>query len=1278
MKPFEIQGTTLSIGGVDLQAGTTGVVIPGITRAASYIPEEVEKQGDDSSTWTSVPVIIDQYTYLVLLNQQTPPQGWTAPEYEAVLDGNEIDEINIVDPGAGINDLIVGIMGDNIIAAPAGSSTDPETFDINVWEAINWTVKCEVGEVELDNSGGGGGGADTGNLVLTSNTIKGTSIGQEGTLFVIESDNGLNPGVTENNAGGTFNSFELPYNNNTLLIQAGWTVTTSNGNPSDSALPFTFTVDSVETNGTETIVLFANGTQFGNPSTGTALFPITIKSDDYVAGTDPVVQIQPDSTDASVKFTFDGNRLYFPGGEPSIYSADNSEITVSTPGNIELNNTGGTWTFGSDGNLKLPAGSDIVDSTGNSVLGGGTSLSPELTKSGGNLVATTTLEFQGNVYGAIFDIDSGGDFDVWLQSVTGGDDGMSYAIGSNSDGYDFVYAFNASGTVSWKVGLDDISSYDNTAYGIKYSSGYVYLSCQYYSTDVQENQLSVVKLNADDGTVATSWVLTNASGVQYRPRDITVNSSGDPIVVGESYNETQTFSGLTPQTGSGSKVLVVNASDLNNAGQTNPWGSYYVHTDPNDASAWYQTASVNRFLNVPTVVLTGTGDGTLTVDIRYMYYPETSSWRYDYVTIPNAGAGYNMGDQVKVLGSSIGGTDVVDDIIMSNNSWQMNVLSVGGVSGDTCPSFVSSKIRLNMTQTVDFSTGTWDVRIGLGSQAFVWTPNWQHSYGSVDSQSFESVNVDSSGNVYLLGQFDYNDGSNTHTVLAMKLNSSGVQQWVKYIEDDSNGSQDPGSIFTDSSGNSYVISENNNGYTLVTKLDSAGAVVWQVKQTDSDSWDNYAVGGLDGNEEIVIMGSWYNGNNNVTNIHKLSSASGSLLWSRDFSNQQDYDMYEYYDEDGQAGHVVGDNFYYGGYCYDSNNNQYVGFGFRLPTDGTGTGTYGRYVYSENTNTAYTDNTSNAVVTDHTYDPIDSVSMTGVATSASTTVDAVGTTTSNHWYIGTGGGLTGVDSITFSDGSVLTTADVIGWTPGNNIVQTIDTELRIVVKDPNQSTYSIDLAVEDDIGTVNTRMNLDYDRVQIETNTGQKQWRFESNGELRIPGNISTFDNDINIVAMNAGAAGNITIKTVSNSNDIHFSSIDLNQSGVNITVDMDNTPGGKSFEFRDSGILVLPSGADIQDAYGVSVIGKEPKFTLKYQNFNAESGTRYCIDAIGSAVTAMLPATPATGDAIYFVDAFGSFSDNNLTIDGNGNTIMGSSTLVLYTASGFVGVFYNGAEWRTY
>ena len=41
-KAFEIQNSTLRIGGVDLQAGSNSIVIPGVTQATNYRVEEVD------------------------------------------------------------------------------------------------------------------------------------------------------------------------------------------------------------------------------------------------------------------------------------------------------------------------------------------------------------------------------------------------------------------------------------------------------------------------------------------------------------------------------------------------------------------------------------------------------------------------------------------------------------------------------------------------------------------------------------------------------------------------------------------------------------------------------------------------------------------------------------------------------------------------------------------------------------------------------------------------------------------------------------------------------------------------------------------------------------------------------------------------------------------------------------------------------------------------------------------------------------------------------------
>lgn len=168
-KSFEIQGSTLRIGGLDLQAGASSIVIPGVTQATSYIPEEVEQISDDDTTWDNLPVIIDHYTWRVLINDTIPPQGWTAPTYEAQIDDSSIDEIAITDPGAGITEQIAIVMTDNIMAAPAGTSVDPQTFDANLWTVMPYNVKCKVGEVESI-----GGNANTGDITFEANMIIGS------------------------------------------------------------------------------------------------------------------------------------------------------------------------------------------------------------------------------------------------------------------------------------------------------------------------------------------------------------------------------------------------------------------------------------------------------------------------------------------------------------------------------------------------------------------------------------------------------------------------------------------------------------------------------------------------------------------------------------------------------------------------------------------------------------------------------------------------------------------------------------------------------------------------------------------------------------------------------------------------------------------------------------------------------------------------------------------------------------------------------------------------
>ena len=100
---------------------------------------------------------------------------------------------------------------------------------------------------------------------------------------------------------------------------------------------------------------------------------------------------------------------------------------------------------------------------------------------------------------------------------------------------------------------------------------------------------------------------------------------------------------------------------------------------------------------------------------------------------------------------------------------------------------------------------------------------------------------------------------------------------------------------------------------------------------------------------------------------------------------------------------------------------------------------------------------------------------------------------------------------------------------------------------------------------------------------------------------------------------------------------------------------------------------------GIAASSGEASFTIQSSNFNALTGNRYGVNTTSAVVTATLPATPATGRAVYFADAGGAYATNNLIINPNGLTIMGASgNMTVSTNNQSFGLFYNGTTWRTY
>ena len=132
---------------------------------------------------------------------------------------------------------------------------------------------------------------------------------------------------------------------------------------------------------------------------------------------------------------------------------------------------------------------------------------------------------------------------------------------------------------------------------------------------------------------------------------------------------------------------------------------------------------------------------------------------------------------------------------------------------------------------------------------------------------------------------------------------------------------------------------------------------------------------------------------------------------------------------------------------------------------------------------------------------------------------------------------------------------------------------------------------------------------------------------------------------------------------------------------------GFTSTFTNNGQLNLPGSltavGDIGtdgNVYATNIVA-EASFSIQTSDFNAVFGGRYGVDTTGGAVTATLPAPPATGTgmAVFFADAGGAYATNNLIINPNGGTIMGASgNMTVSTNNQSVGLFYNGATWRTY
>jgi hypothetical protein len=215
-------------------------------------------------------------------------------------------------------------------------------------------------------------------------------------------------------------------------------------------------------------------------------------------------------------------------------------------------------------------------------------------------------------------------------------------------------------------------------------------------------------------------------------------------------------------------------------------------------------------------------------------------------------------------------------------------------------------------------------------------------------------------------------------------------------------------------------------------------------------------------------------------------------------------------------------------------------------------------------------------------------------------------------------------------------------------------------------------------TGNTYMGVGNDGVYIQTdwNGAQRQWSFSETGNLTLPAGGNLIVSSGGIVGSNANPApylsgfDSVSAITLSASGNIIGGNIVTSGSGGDITMTGGNITGAGN---------ISAGNVSVTGNVSANNIVAEGVFSIQTANFNAVIGARYGVNTTGGAVTATLPASPATGGAVFFADAGGAYSSNNLNINPNGGTIMGASgNLTVSTDNQSVGLFWNGATWRTY
>jgi hypothetical protein len=161
---------------------------------------------------------------------------------------------------------------------------------------------------------------------------------------------------------------------------------------------------------------------------------------------------------------------------------------------------------------------------------------------------------------------------------------------------------------------------------------------------------------------------------------------------------------------------------------------------------------------------------------------------------------------------------------------------------------------------------------------------WTYTYNNSTIEKGKAIKVDASGNVYVTGES--NGAGGGRDAITIKLNASGVSQWLTRFNNFSTGTDDGVDIDIDATGNVYITGSCNNSSgnqdIYVIKYNSSGTQQWKTLYDGTGHIGDKGVAlavTSNGNDVYVTGIGDQNGSNSYIVTQKLSGSSGAVSWT---------------------------------------------------------------------------------------------------------------------------------------------------------------------------------------------------------------------------------------------------------------------------------------------------------------------------------------------------------------------------------------------------------------